>query len=145
MTRLSFFVAGTAKPQGSKKAFVRGGRATLVESAGQPLKDWRADVRNAAVIAMHDAQQTGPMTGPVAALITFVMARPKARKRDVYPATRPDADKLARGCLDALQSAGVYVDDGQIAHLTASKVYASPGNPVPGAYIHIHTITGDPQ
>ena len=139
---VSFFVVGIPKPQGSKKAFVRGGRAQLVESAGQPLKDWRADVRAAALDAMGDG---GPLVGPLFVHLDFVMPRPKsARKRDVYPATRPDVDKLARGALDALTGV-MYGDDGQVVSLAASKVLAAAAGDRTGARITVRPMTTGEQ
>ena len=38
---------------------------------------------------------------------------------------RPDADKLARAVLDALEGV-VYQQDAQVAHLEVSKLYALP-------------------
>jgi hypothetical protein len=52
---VSFFVAGTPKPQGSTRAFMRpkAKHPTMVESAGEALKDWRAAVSYAAATSAH--------------------------------------------------------------------------------------------
>lgn len=140
--RLSFFVPGIPKPQGSKRAIVNRhtGKAAVVESAGRPLKDWRADVRNCAALALADQSQGITLGGPLHVDLTLVLPRPKARKSDRYPSTRPDVDKLARGVLDALTSARLYGDDGQVASLCARKVYTSPEHPTTGCRITVEHI-----
>lgn len=145
--RLSFFVPGIPRPQGSKRAFVNPhtGKPTVVESAGRPLKDWRADVRDAARTVLALDSQGITLGGPLHVDITFVLPRPKARKRDVHPTTRPDVDKLARGVLDALTSSRLYGDDGQVASLAARKVYTSPEHPVTGARITVEHLADHPH
>lgn len=51
---------------------------------------------------------------------------------------KPDVDKLISGTLDALKSAGVYLDDSQVVDVRGRKVYADNG--LPGADIHISTV-----
>lgn len=125
--RLSFTVHGDPKPQGSKRAFVtKYGRAVLVESAGAPLKDWRADVTTAAVAALHGSgwHHTDE---PVGVSLAFTMRSPKRPKYDT-PATRPDLDKMARSVLDSITAAGVWGDDSQVVDLILSKRYGTqPG------------------
>jgi Holliday junction resolvase RusA-like endonuclease len=45
----------------------------------------------------------------------------------MWPAKRPDVDKLARACLDALTQSGAIRDDAQVVMLGATKVYGLPG------------------
>jgi Holliday junction resolvase RusA-like endonuclease len=53
----------------------------------------------------------------------------------------PDIDKLTRCVLDAITDSGVWwIDDGQVAALTASKNYCNPGD-VPGVVVTIMEMT----
>ena len=122
MTTIALFVPGTPAPQGSKRYLGNhGGRGILVESASDKVKSWRADVRD----AFH-GQLEQPLTGPVHVTIAFRLARPKSvsAKRRPDHTVKPDLDKLVRSTLDALKSAGVYLDDSQVVSLDAGKAYA---------------------
>lgn len=65
----------------------------------------------------------------------FYLPRPKRPLYDV-PAVKPDADKLARSILDALEGAGTLTNDSRVTHLQATKHYADDHNPT-GAHITI--------
>ncbi len=128
---ISFFVVGTPKPQGSKRAFMRPGgkHPTMLESAGEALKDWRAAVRYAA------AQQSRVITGPVMVTLIFQLSRAKSHfgtgrnakqlkaSAPVDHTNKPDIDKLARAVLDALTNV-VFEDDSCVIVLSASKRYS---------------------
>lgn len=141
MTSVRFDVIGTPKPQGSKRAFVRGNRAMLVESAGQPLKDWRTSVATAAALAGqgHDL----PLDGPLHAHITFRFRRPASapKRKRTWPTTRSsgDIDKLLRSTFDALADAGLIADDARIVGVSALKDYAADGEPT-GASITVSEV-----
>lgn len=151
--RLVFDVFGTPAPQGSKKAFpgkrkdgTYTGKFSLVESAGDRLKEWRAEVQAAAMVAKVHAEWA-PASGPVMVEIVFYLPRPKAHygsgrnagvlkdSAPAVPTTRPDSDKLARAVLDALTMAAVYVDDSQVVELRAGKRFAD--SRAPGASITV--------
>lgn len=138
MSDVTFFVAGTPAPQGSKRFLgVQGGRGVMVESAGDKVKSWRADVRAAAAAAVSE-----PLAGPVRVEVEFFLARPKSVsvKRRPHPDVRPDLDKLARSTLDALKSAGAYGDDAQVVALFAGKYYAGPQQTA-GAQVRIAALS----
>ena len=134
MKPVSFFVAGLPKPQGSKRAFMppNARHPVVVESAGEPLKDWRASVSHAA------QEQAVHFAGPVAVLLAFTFPRPKGhfgtgRNSEVLKASapvrhtkKPDIDKLSRAVLDALTHI-VFADDSAVIELQASKEYGVPG------------------
>ena len=131
---LSFTVAGVAAPQGSKSLL---GHGALVESSKR-VAPWRTDVREAAIAAMGRAGWQ-PLTGAVDVDIEVFLPRPKShygtgRNANAVKHTAPlyptghnsgDADKLARAILDALTSAGVWLDDAQVVKLRASKHWAT--------------------
>ena len=89
MLELYFRVAGNPTPQGSKTAFVRGGRAVLVE-ANKKLPEWRKAVSEAALLALADHQAVKPFTGPVKVAITFYLTKPAKPKWVIVPASKPD-------------------------------------------------------
>lgn len=131
--RVSFWVPGAAAPQGSKR-HVGGGR--LIESS-KAVGPWRERVALVAHQAMRDAGNTGPYTGAVAVVLSFVLPRPKsAPKLKVVAATkRPDLDKLARACLDAITGV-IVADDSQFVGLIANKRLALHGEE-PGCDIYV--------
>lgn len=134
--RVSFFVPGRAAPQGSKRHV---GRGILVESS-KAVGPWRELV----ALFAHDAMRlTGvpPFNGPVLLNLSFVMPRPKSapKTRAVAAVKRPDLDKLARACFDAISKV-CYHDDSQVVGLKASKRLALPGEG-PGCQI---TVTEGP-
>lgn len=133
MRTLAFDVLGDPVPQGSKRAIVNQhtGKPAVIESGGARLRTWRQDVIHMARTVL-DGQ--GPLTGAVTVFIVFYLHRPKKPRAEV-PIVRPDVDKLARSCLDALAAAGVFADDAQVADLTVRKRYRDE----PGAYI---TVSG---
>lgn len=135
MRSLAFDVYGDAVPQGSKRAIVNRhtGKPAVIESGGARLRTWRADVVAAARQAM-DGQ--GPFEGPVTLFVVFYLHRPKRPKNEL-PIVRPDIDKLARGLIDALATAGVFLDDSQVTDLYVQKRYS---NEPPRAYIAVERV-----
>ena len=139
MTAVTFTVPGKPAPQGSKsfKGF-RNGRGVMVESSKE-VGPWRERV----ALAAHNAMGGRNLfDGAVHAHLEFTMPRPKsAPKRSTPPAAkRPDIDKLARACLDAI-SGVIICDDSQIIELRASKRIAKIGE-TPGVAITVEPTTG---
>jgi crossover junction endodeoxyribonuclease RusA len=133
-TSLEFFVPGNPKPQGSKRHV---GHGIMIESS-KDLGPWRERI----ALAAHQTLAGQPLiAGPIALYLAFVLPRPKsAPKRRTPPAIkRPDIDKLARACLDAI-TATVIHDDSQITELRATKRLAEIGE-APGVHIHVATAT----
>jgi Holliday junction resolvase RusA-like endonuclease len=125
-------VHGEPAPQGSKSVGRHGG----VYEKSKKVRPWRDAIRAAAL-------SQGPpeliATGPVAAKISFRLARPASHYRTgrnahllrdaapEYPDARPDLDKLLRSTLDGLTQAGAYRDDGQVVRLGLALDYGEPG------------------
>lgn len=142
---LSFEVRGLPVPQGSVRAFVRGGRAVVV-GVKAPLAAWRGAVATEARDVMTEAD-AAPLQGPVAVHLWFRLPRPRSHylpagktrpepelRLDApdYVQSAPDIDKLVRACLDAM-TAVVFRDDSQVVRLVAQKRY----DDVPGVAISI--------
>lgn len=139
---ISFFVAGVAKPAGSKRAFfIKKLNRAIITDANPNSKDWKIDVK-------HRAQERydGPLlTCPLAVKFTFYILRPKGHYRTgkniqllrdgapAFPASKPDVLKLSRGVEDALTGI-IWKDDAQIVTEHIAKRYAH----APGVQIDIY-------
>jgi crossover junction endodeoxyribonuclease RusA len=128
---VEFTVLGTPAPAGSKQAFVRGGKAIVVD-ASKRSRPWKSRVSDAAQIAMNGR---APLEGPLYLRLSFGVKRPVKHftqsgelgadgRRRPWPSVRPDAIKLGRAVEDALTGI-VYKDDAQIVLEAISKHYAN--------------------
>jgi Holliday junction resolvase RusA-like endonuclease len=134
---MSIVVYGTPQAAGSKR-HVGGGR---IIDANKNAAGWKGKVAQVA----GEAREGKPlMRGPVGVRFTFYRARPKGQlKKDgtvrdsapIFPTTKPDVLKLARGVEDAL-SGVVYADDALIVHEELYKRYGEKE----GVYIHVWEI-----
>ena len=132
---LSFRVYGMPVAKGSMRAFMHNGKPILTTTA-KGLGEWSQKIAAAA------NGRTTQMQSPARVELTFYLPRPKTLKKSiVYPAKRPDIDKLARAVLDALTGIAWH-DDAQVTYLCAMKVYASDKAP-PGAQIDIEYLTSE--
>ena len=137
---MKFRVYGVPAPQGSKTAFVRNGKAVVVDGASkvgrEQLSSWRAEVA-------REAQNMRPddlMLGPLAIDIRFYMPKPKSAPRNKHWCDKkPDIDKLIRSTLDAMTGV-VFRDDGQVCMLSVSKEYAENDDPA-GADINVTPVS----
>jgi crossover junction endodeoxyribonuclease RusA len=123
---LVFRVFGIAQPQGSARAFMpKGARFPVVTSDNPHVKSWRHLVAAEASRALKGRGVL--IEGSVGVSASFFLPRPKALGTKTRPhLTRPDVDKLARSCLDALTGV-VFRDDSQVVQLSVSKHYAGVG------------------
>jgi crossover junction endodeoxyribonuclease RusA len=137
--KVAFRVDGMAKPQGSKKAFVVGGRA-IIADVSRDMNVWRQRVATEAQRAM-EGKDLICRGWPVEVLLDFSMPRTKELDRPKYKdnpkphTSRPDIDKLARAVLDALTGI-CFEDDSQVFHLDVTKDYARPGE-APGVNVEV--------
>lgn len=136
----TFWVDGRPAPQGSKTAYVRGGRAVMVE-ASKHLPAWRSAVMLAAKQAMLANDALVRFSDPVRLSVTFYIERPKNPKHKLFPAGKPDLDHLIRACGDSLSQAGVVTDDAIICQVVAAKVWTGAHTkPEPGAVVEISRL-----
>lgn len=122
-------VAGTPAQMGSKKAFIRGGRAIITDDNSSKRRTWANAVTAAAAEAMQGRE---PFTGPLLLIVSFAFVRPASHFGSGKNATKlkasaptihaqsPDLDKLIRCVGDALNGV-VYRDDRQIAEIKACR------------------------
>jgi Holliday junction resolvase RusA-like endonuclease len=124
---LTIDACGTPIPQGSMIAVRRGRKTVLVPDNASDLKPWREAITTAAgARARLDSWVT--LDGPCKVILDFYLDRPAAARRRRWPHVRPDIDKLARACLDALKGTA-FIDDARVVELIARKHYAEPGAP----------------
>ncbi|KKN03821.1 hypothetical protein LCGC14_1103940 [marine sediment metagenome] len=117
----STFVRGIPAPQGSKRAFITGDRAVVVDANPKTLKDWRAAV----AFRLQSEWHGPPLDGALHVELNFALLRPKSvsEKRRPSPTVKPDLDKLERAVLDALTGI-VIVDDALVVELHSTKEYS---------------------
>lgn len=148
-------VYGVPAPQGSKKGFVAGKRAIVVDDNKPRLDTWRKAIAMAALY-QHPCDEPNsddprehrcalPLQGPLCVEVTFTLPKPVSapKHRVTWPKGRPDIDKLVRACFDALTSSGTWKDDAQVVEVTARKVYPDEGIDAlgqPGALIRIWPV-----
>lgn len=120
---IAFTVYGTPIPKGSTRAFMpKGARFPIVTADNAKTKPWQEAIVAAAVEARNGGT---PIAEPVTLYAIFYLPRPKsAPRRVVYPAKKPDLDKLVRTLKDGLTRAGIYHDDGQVITVHAHKCFA---------------------
>jgi Holliday junction resolvase RusA-like endonuclease len=140
--RLQFWVPGTPKPQGSKRAFQHPHtkRIVLTEASGDALRMWRQEVKTYAVYAMEGRPAWAAPTG-IYLSIGFVLHRPRnlPKTRATPLAVKvPDLDKLVRGVCDALTGT-VYADDSQVVSFNVWKRTAELDEPT-GAQLTVETL-----
>ena len=123
---IKFSVYGLPGPQGSKKAMGRTktGRTILVESSAK-VKPWRESVKWAAMQAGARIPD-----GPLWVSMVFTLPKPKSapKRRQTFPATKPDLSKLARSTEDAISDSGLWPDDARVVeYVSLAKRYPGEG------------------
>lgn len=132
---VEFIVPGEPIPQGSMKHI---GKGRMVHSnAG--LTTWRRKVN------LMARSKVGPgwkaWDGPIALDLIFTLERPKSapKTKVIYPAVKPDLDKLVRAVGDSLcpndkNAFRLITEDSRIVEYgQMAKTYPAPMNTHPGA------------
>ena len=127
--QIKFVVYGKPAQMGSKKAFVRGGRAIITDDNSEKRKQWANAVSTAAAEAMRGRDL---ISSPVILRAVFYFRRPnshygsgrnsttlKASSPELHSQT-PDLDKLIRCLGDALTGI-VFRDDALIWSMSISR------------------------
>jgi len=130
---LEIHVPGQPIPQGSKTAAVISGRAVMFDS-NKKLKEWRATVTAATITALIKKPFSHFSSDePLVVFLEFYLERPKTVKR-LFPAVKPDLDKLVRAVFDGITDGRAWHDDSQVIAVYASKHYGA----TPGVQIRIY-------
>lgn len=96
-------------------------------------REWE---RRASLLARIEASRIGWTVEagvPLEVRITAVKTRPQRQDRRRHPdhrlwrAAKPDGDNVQKCVLDALEKAGVLVNDSQAAHLVCASMYTARG------------------
>lgn len=130
---MNFTVYGKPAQMGSKRAFVRAGRAVMVNDNSDRQRQWYTAVASRAAEEMGDREL---LAGPLVVTLRFALARPKGhfgsgRNAGVlkgsapqHHSQKPDIDKLVRNTLDAMTGV-IWRDDAQVCELHASREWTS--------------------
>ncbi|MGX7200046.1 RusA family crossover junction endodeoxyribonuclease [Enterococcus nangangensis] len=116
------------KPQSRPQSTIRRGRILVYEE--NPMTLYKRRVAG----WVYESGVSKIVTGPVALTLRFYIAPPKylakVKKRQealkneqIYVDKKPDADNYVKAILDAINGI-VYKDDGQVASLSAVKLYS---------------------
>lgn len=144
------YVMGTPAPQGSKKAFQRGGKVQMVESSKR-VAPWREAVVSEAIRCGISGKG---LDGPLRLSAVFFFGRPKGHYRTgrnahllrpnapSHPTSPPDLSKLVRSTEDALTQCGAIRDDARIVVLDVRKEWCDDLFPVPGAWVQVQPLRG---
>ncbi|MBI4370398.1 MAG: RusA family crossover junction endodeoxyribonuclease [Elusimicrobia bacterium] len=121
---IRFFVPGNPVAQARPRTFWHKAAGRFITMNPRKSEDWKEHVR------LHSLphRPRKPMDFPVRAHLDFYLPRPKGSKNKVWACTRPDLDNFIKGTLDALQSAGFFVDDSRVVWLECHKLYSAHGH-----------------
>lgn len=136
MSEFTAIIHQTPLGKGRPRATVQGGRARVYTPT--LTADWEhfaALELRAAYVDACAPEAANYMAGPLGCEIVAVFPRTAELLRKVkagykYPtwrlphAVKPDADNISKAVCDAIEKAGIILDDKQIALLTVSKHYA---------------------
>lgn len=162
-------IPGRPAPKGSLKCVGGRGRHQLIEDNAKS-DPWRVEVVR--WTRKHGADHHAVKGQPLGAEISFTLPRPNSHYRtrrnpatgvvgptgevkpayvDAWPVNRGtyDVDKLLRLILDALQDAGLLVDDAAVCDVTTRKRFPSVDGevdaydrlPYPGVRIRLYPLT----
>lgn len=108
-----------------------------------PAKTREAEAKVREQILDQLPKKFTPLKAPLSVTLKIQRARPKSRKKQAYPDTRPDLDNYAKLYLDAMNGL-VFEDDSQIVALIATKNYSN-GIETTGALITINELKEEIQ
>jgi len=132
----SWRVFGLPKGQPRTRAFSRGGKASVYDPG--TADDWKAAVARA--VGSGRPYHSGPLSIEV----SFFFPAPKRLCKQIQALekiprdAKPDIDNLLKATMDALSIAGVWNDDAQVVHVSASKFYSCVE---PGAVIQLEIVS----
>ena len=124
---ISFTVPGQPVPKARARVTKRGHAFT------PPKTKAYSDLVGA--LCKAAAWQTGPLNGPVALSVNFIVKAPIRLPKDrSLPTTKPDIDNLIKAVMDGMNGIAWH-DDAQVVSISATKAYGEPG-----AYVSVAPI-----
>lgn len=141
-----FYAPGKVETKGSARGFVVNGRAVITNDNPR-AKAWAKVIAGEARKAMLGR---APIEGASSVRLDFYIDRPTGHygtgrnagkvkaSAPVWPAVKPDVDKIARCALDALTSV-VIADDARVVSLKARKLYADHARPA-GVVVQVEAL-----
>lgn len=144
---------GAPVPQGSKRVWVKDGKAMMAEDQGLRHASWRREVTAAVQECIWASHLDTPLEGPLVVGLTFFLNRPIGHYgtgknshavkpgSPAYPTKPPDADKLTRAVFDSLTDARLWVDDSQVVNYSARKRWVDRFGAIPEG---VDIVVGQP-
>ena len=127
------WLPGEPVPQARPRVVVgrRGGVHAFTPAKSAAYRNW-------CVLQLRRANSgKAPLQGALAVTLMVFRVRPKSNKSSL-PQVRPDVDNYIKQVLDALRTAGVLHDDGQVCRVYATKHWDCDGKP--GVDVTVETI-----
>lgn len=136
-----FTVHGVPAPQGSKTKMPNGAMVEANSKTGrEKVKNWRSDVKDAALRAFDGEL----LDGPLLLVAAFRFQKPASRRKaEVWQSTKPDLSKLVRATEDAMKGI-IWTDDARVSAVFTTKTYASSPH-LPGADIFVCTLSHEDE
>lgn len=124
MTAFTFSVRGTPRP----KARARHIGNRVITTTRKTEKVWRAAVKRSLVAAIANRGDPTPLfAGPVRVSMVFTFEPPDSARLGQPHTQKPDKDNLEKLVLDAMEKAGVFRNDSQVAQGPVEKWWGERG------------------
>lgn len=122
--RIQFEVIGIPKPQARPRVFLNKGRVFAHSPKTNYFESVKAKAYEARITA--NKQLSGALDLSLIFLLPYPESMSQKKKREKhYITTRPDIDNYIKAVMDAINNSGLWIDDSQVAVLTASKQYSN--------------------
>lgn len=124
------WVHGLPAPQGSHKAILVRGHATLVNggtaTSRREHRQWRQAVTDVARAWVDQQPGWEPLDEPLRLRVLFVLPSPASDRYRTRHAVSPDVDKLVRSVFDSLTDSTLILDDSRFFGVNATAMWARP-------------------
>lgn len=129
---IQFTVYGIPKPKARARVVTHHGNTRAFTP--DTTASWEDSVRAQALA--HRPERL--LDGPLRATLLFWLPKPKSKKNDALPDTKPDLDNLSKSIFDALEGL-IYTNDSRFVAKRLSKEYAIDCSP--GVMVCISEVT----
>lgn len=110
-------VVGKPIAQPRHRASARGGFVRMYLPADHPVHEYKR-----AIVEQVRSARWDRIEGPVRLECVFSFASARPPKHSQYKISKPDLDNLEKAVMDALTTAGAWVDDSQVVFKLSAKV-----------------------